>query len=290
MGNAVSLTLLSLKGTKAMKIPDMIAILVIIATTFVGSSIATAGLLDEIKAKGKMVVATEAALPPFEFVKDGKIVGYHIDLMNIVAERLGVKVEQLDLPWQGILPGLLAKRFDLVVTSVSITETRYKQFLFTVPTAEATSTLLVRKGDTRFKKPEDLIGSILGAQLNSAHHLAAKKVDERFQKEKGSGFKEIRTYTAYSEVFGDLANKRVDAATAGLPVLAVLLNERPGLYEIAFPIGERVYYGWPMRKEDTDLQRAINTVFVELKKSGKMREMQKKWFGFIMETPDDVKY
>lgn len=249
---------------------------------------AGAGVLEEIKARGKIIVATEAALPPFEFVQDGKIVGYDVDLLKIVAERLGVEVEQLDLPWQGILPGLLAKKFDLVVTAVSITESRAKHFLFTVPVAEATSTVIVRKGDGGIREPAHLAGKVLATQLNSAHHAAAKKLDERLQKEAGSGLKEIRTYTTYAEAFLDLANGRVDAATAGLPVLAVLQKERPGVYEIRFPIAERLYYGWPIRKEDPELQQAINAVFRDLKRSGKLAELQRKWFGFTMDTPDDV--
>ena len=79
-----------------------------------------AGLLDEVKSKKQIVVGTEAQFAPFEFVQDGKIVGYGPDLMNLIlADLPGVKVKQLDLPFQGILPGLAAKRFDFVITSVT---------------------------------------------------------------------------------------------------------------------------------------------------------------------------
>src|SRR5262245_6635693 len=73
-----------------------------------------AGLLDEIKSRGKVVVATEAAFEPFEYVVDGKIVGYNMDILAFVVQGLGVQMEQLNLPFQGILPGLLAKKFDFV--------------------------------------------------------------------------------------------------------------------------------------------------------------------------------
>ncbi len=72
---------------------------------------------ERIKATGKMVVGTEAAYPPFEFIQDGQIVGFGRDLLDEIAKAWGVEVEQLDLPFQGILPGLLAGKFDFVATS-----------------------------------------------------------------------------------------------------------------------------------------------------------------------------
>ena len=246
-----------------------------------------AGTLDDIKQRGKIIAGTESGLIPFEFIRDGKYAGYDVDLLHVIAEKWGVKVEHVDLPWQGILPGLQAKKFDLVATAVTITEQRTKQVLFSVPTAEATSTLLVRKGETRFNKPEDLIGKVVAVQLNSGHHFAAKRMDERLQKEKGASVKELRTYATYAEAFLDLANNRVDAAVASMPVLSVLLKEKSGVYEMKFPIAERLYYGWAFRKEDADLQKAVDVIFIELKKNGTMAELQKKWFGFTMETPNE---
>lgn len=248
---------------------------------------ASAGTLEEIKQRGKIIVGIESGTIPFNFVRDGKYVGYDVDLLEIIAEQWRVKVEQVDLPWQGILPGLAAKKFDLVATIVLITEQRMKQVLFSVPISEATSTLVARKGETRFKNPEDLIGKVVAAQLNSGHHFAVKRLDERLQKEKGAGLKEVRTYTTLPEAFLDLANKRVDAAVSSPPVLSVLLKEKPGVYEMQLSIAERAYHGWVFRKEDVELQQAVNSVFIELKKSGKMAELQMKWFGFTMETPNE---
>ncbi|AIJ84783.1 hypothetical protein C048_00298 [Brucella melitensis UK19/04] len=72
--------------------------------------------LEKIQRTKKVTVGTEAAYPPFEFVKDGKIVGFGRDLLDEIAKQWGVEVEQLDLPFQGILPGLIAGKFDFVAT------------------------------------------------------------------------------------------------------------------------------------------------------------------------------
>ena len=76
--------------------------------------------LEKIKRTGTVTVGTEAAFPPFEFVENGKIVGYGKDILDYIIADLGVELVQLDLPWQGILPGVLAGKFDFVATTVIV--------------------------------------------------------------------------------------------------------------------------------------------------------------------------
>jgi polar amino acid transport system substrate-binding protein len=190
---------------------------------FVGSLVllsqnATAALLDDIKKRGEIVVATEAAFAPFEFVENGKIVGYGADLLAVLMKDLtaqGVKVKQLDLPWQGVLPGLLAKKYDMVATSVVVTEERVKRFAFTVPIAEATLAIAVRKDDNSIQKPEDIVGKVVGTQQASAPLGGLKVFNEQLVKTKGAGVKEIKEYIGFPELYVDLANGRVDAVANG---------------------------------------------------------------------------
>src|SRR5690606_25082709 len=120
---------------------------------------ARADQLETIKAKKEIVIGTEAQFAPFEFLQDGKIVGYGPDLMHFILQELPeVRVKQLDLPFQGILPGLAAKRFDFVVTSVTMTRERLAKFAFTVPIADATTALVKRKDDASIAGPDDIAG------------------------------------------------------------------------------------------------------------------------------------
>src|SRR5690606_22469654 len=84
--------------------------------------------LEKILREGVITVGTEAAFPPFEYVENGKIVGYGKDILDVVVAELGVELKQLDLPFQGILPGLIAGNFDLVATSVGINEERAARY------------------------------------------------------------------------------------------------------------------------------------------------------------------
>ncbi len=111
---------------------------------------AKADLLSDIKGRGEIVVATEARYAPFEMIEDGKIVGYGKDLLDaIMLDLPGVKLKQLDVPFQGILPGLSSKRFDFVATSLTITKARAESFAFTLPFSTASVAVLKRKGDAR---------------------------------------------------------------------------------------------------------------------------------------------
>ena len=120
-----------------------LTIAVLFAVSAVGAAVSADTTFDKIKKTGQVTVGTEAAFPPFEFVQDGKIVGYGKDMLDIIIADLGVELNQLDLPWQGILPGVLAGKFDFVATSVTIKPDRAKQFAFTVPIGEGTTLSLI---------------------------------------------------------------------------------------------------------------------------------------------------
>lgn len=252
------------------------------------ASPARADLLDDIKRRGAMTIATEARFAPFEYVEGGKIVGYATDLWAEVAAKLpGVRVERLDLPWQGILPGLAAGRFDFVVTSVTMTRERVERYAFTVPIAEATVALAVRKGGT-VSKPEDIAGKVVGSQAGSAQLQALRDYDERLKREGGRGVSGIREYVDFNEAYADLGAGRIQAVAQSLPNLAPLVKQRGDVFAIVQQtIGPRTFFGWVGRKDEASagLVKLVSDTLAELNRSGKMAELQRKWFGFAMDVP-----
>ena len=160
---------MKLNGGKRMKqiykILSLKSLILSIFILFMGTSIYAETTFEKIKRTGKVTVGTEAAFPPFEFVEDGKIVGYGKDILDYIIADLGVELNQLDLPWQGILPGVLAGKFDFVATSVSIRAERAKKYAFTVPIAEGTNWVMKRNGDTSIMSPDDLSGKVVCLSL-----------------------------------------------------------------------------------------------------------------------------
>jgi polar amino acid transport system substrate-binding protein len=246
--------------------------------------------LEKIKRTGELTVGTEAAFPPFEFVKDGKIVGYGSDILAEVVKDLGVKkLNQLDLPWQGILPGVLAGKFDFVATTVGINPERAKRYAYTLPIADGVPYAMKRKGDT-LAKVEDLNGKVVATQLASSTEPVARALDAKLKAAGGTGFKELKLFTAFPESYLALANGEVDAVIQSLPSLAVLVKEKSDVFELMAPTpqeGGFPYLAWVARPDDKDLRDAISAVIRKMRDDGRLAALQKKWFGFEMKIPDD---
>jgi polar amino acid transport system substrate-binding protein len=235
------------------------------------------------------VVATEAQYPPFEFVENGRIVGYHADLLALVLKDLvgqGVKVNQLDLPFQGLLAGLQAKKYDMIATALFGTEERAKRFAFTVPTAYGTTGIVTKAGNAAINKPEDLAGKIVGAPQATKYLDQMRRYSDELKQKTGTGMKETREYVSFTEIYADIDNGRIDAAPNGLPNLAWLMKQQPGKYKLVGQLGDRTYFAWATRTEDRDLADYLSVQILKAKKDGTLRELQMKWFGLEMETPD----
>ncbi|MEE3651580.1 MULTISPECIES: transporter substrate-binding domain-containing protein [unclassified Brenneria] len=251
-----------------------------------------ADLLDRISAQKTITIATEARYAPFEFVQDGKIVGYDVDLMNhILQKRLpGVKVKQLDLPFQGILPGLDAKKFDFVVTAVTVNKQRIEHFAFTVPIAESTVALLKRENDTSIATLDDLSGKVVGSQAGSGQLQILQAFNEQLKAGGKPGIKEIKQYVSFDEAYADLANKRLDGVAQSLANLGPLIKSRPGIFSTLEPmLGPTTYFGW-VGRQDQDSARLVKLFsdgIAEANRDGTMKALQDKWFGFTMTVPAD---
>ena len=252
---------------------------------------ADADLLAEIRERGEFTVATEARFPPFEFVEDGRIVGYSADIMAHVMKALpGVMLNRLDVPWQGILPGLAAGRFDYVVTSVTVTRERYERYALSLPIADATMALVKRKGDDSIRAPEDIAGHAVGSQAGSAQLQTLQAFAEGLSRA-GEGVEDIRTYVDFNEAFADLAAGRISAVSQSVPNLLELVRTRPDTFEMVLPaFGPKAYFSWAGRRdaESAALVAFMDEQLAALNRSGVLTALQEKWFGGPMDLPSDA--
>ncbi|EKS71390.1 MULTISPECIES: transporter substrate-binding domain-containing protein [Caballeronia] len=246
-------------------------------------------LLARIKSNKEITIATEARYAPFEYVDNGKIVGYDADLMAYVLKSLpDVKVKQLDLPFQGLLPGLDAKRFDVVVTAVTVNKDRADHFAFTVPVADATTGVLTRSADTSIKAPNDLNGKVVGSQTGSAQLQALMALDKKLKEAGGPGIKQIKQYVAFDEAYADLAVGRLDAVAQSVANLGPLLKSRPGVFAVLpQTIGPKSYFAWVARKDadSAALLKLFSDGIARANSDGTMKKLQEKWFGSTMDVP-----
>jgi len=250
---------------------------------------ARADTLDEVKKRGTLVVGMEVAYVPYEFFKDGKIVGYDPDIIAEMMPKLGVKAQLVDTAWNGIIPALYAKKFDVIVSAMTITKERAEKVLFSMPYADASNVMFLRADETRIKAGEDLSGKVIGVQLGSAAAVISKTFEDKMKAKGLPGYKEVKQYEHYPEAYQDLLNKRVDAVVNSKSTLMVVMNDAPGKFKMLPGVSDvTAYFGMAFRKEDTGLQGFFNAQLAEMKQDGRLDKLQVKWFGATMPTPNTI--
>lgn len=243
--------------------------------------------LGNIRQTGTVSVGTEAALPPFEFVQDGKIVGLGSDILAEVVRALNVKLTQFDLPFSGILPGLLAKKFDFVATTISITEERAHKYAFTRPIASGAPWIMKRTNDP-MKSLQELDGKVIGTQIASNTVPVADELNQYLIANGGKGLAETKQYTSFADCYIALANGEIDGVLQALPGLATLVKDKPKVFSLLEEVPAKNFYphlAWCTRAEDTDLRDFLNTVIGRMTDDGTLYKLHEKWCGFVMKMP-----
>jgi polar amino acid transport system substrate-binding protein len=248
---------------------------------------ARADTLAEVKKRGTLVVGMEAAYVPYEFFKDGQIIGYDPDIIAIMVKDLGVKQQLVDTAWNGIIPALYAGKFDCIVSAMTMTGERAKKVLFSMPYAEATNVILLRADEDRIKTAPDLSGKIIGVQLGSAAAGIIKVFEAKLKAAGRPGYAEVKMYEHYPEAYQDLLNKRVDAVVNSKSTMMVMMRDAPGKFKLLPGVSDiTAYFGMAFRKDDAALRDFVNGQLAQLKKDGRLTQLQQKWFGGTMATPN----
>lgn len=228
----------------------------------------TTPTLDKIKAEGKLVIGTSPDYPPFESLDEkNNVIGFDIDLMNKVAEKLGVKLEIVQTDFGGLIAALNAKKFDIMAAGVTITDERKQQVDFSNPYIAGTDAVVVHKENTKeIKSLQDLKGMTVGVQMGTIQADAVNAVE-------GVNVKE---YDLFTTAAAAVSSKQVDAMFLHTVVAKSFAAADPNL-KIVFeaPAKETAY---ALRKDTPDLTKAVNDVLDELKANGELDKLMTKWF------------
>lgn len=224
-----------------------------------------------IQERGVLVAGLDDTFAPMGFREEGtnELVGFDIDMGEELAKRLGVKIQWQPTEWKGVLGSLNSKKFDVVISGMSITEERLKEIDFSIPYLNTGIGMVVKKGNTSIKTAEDLKDKRVATQTGSSGYKATQKL----------GLTNVVLYDQYPQAFQDLSLGRVDVIVVDLTTAAHYVTLKPGEYDI---LDERLVddiYGIGIRKEDKDLKEAIDNALREMKKDGTLAAISKKWFG-----------
>jgi len=263
------------------------------------STIAVLAILFSNAQAGSVKIGTEGAYPPWN-AKDesGKLIGFEVELANWLCIYMKADCTIVEQDWDGMIPGLIMRKYDAIMAGMSITGERMKVINFSQGYADEVAQLAVMKGSSLegMDSPSGINLSLGGSNVKSALKtltgaLAGKTVcvqtatiHQNFLESGDVGSVTVRTYKTQDEVNLDLAAGRCDAALAaavaftdyaeksGKPVVLI----GPTLSGGAFGNG----VGVGIRKDDTELLKAFNKAIDQARKSGKISELAIKWFGF----------
>ena len=254
-------------------------------------STAYAGVLEDIKSKGEIVISTDANYAPQSFLNDkGQLDGFDIDVSKEVAKRMGVKVKFVTPDWDLIVAGKWGARWDLSIGSMTITDARSKVVDFSTPYYYTPAQFGVHKKNTTIKKLDDFAGKTVGCGSGTTYETY---LDPKQELGIGGGEKIVyqvkdvksRPYTTDMEAVQDLAlgdGVRIDGVlTSGFVI------QEAGKKGIPIKVvGEPVYYE-PLaaasdkaRPGSADLVKKVSEIFEAMHADGTLTKFSMKWFGF----------
>ncbi len=263
------------------------------------SIIAVLAILFSNAQAGSVKIGTEGAYPPWN-AKDesGKLIGFEVELANWLCIYMKADCTIVEQDWDGMIPGLIMRKYDAIMAGMSITGERMKVINFSQGYADEVAQLAVMKGSSLegMDTPSGINLSLGGSNVKSALKtltgaLAGKTVcvqtatiHQNFLESGDVGSVTVRTYKTQDEVNLDLAAGRCDAALAaavaftdyaeksGKPVVLTGPTFSGGAFGNGVGVG--------IRKDDTDLLKAFNSAIDKARKSCKIIELAIKWFGF----------
>lgn len=237
---------------------------------------------DKIKEKGYIVIATSPDWPPFEYIDPdtGKIIGYEVDLMNSIAQKLGVTVQWKPMDFDSIIAAVKNNEVDLGVSGFSITPERYKEVIYTLyhDVTEAQLIMLKDKADklgiTGFKSLSDLAKYNLVAGTGSGTTEEAELLD--LVKKGVIPSSHVKSYPDFGTALKELESGGIDALYSETPITTWWISTEPVKLVVVY---ERAY--WPVafvaNKNSKELVIKINSVLASMIAHGELDQIKAKW-------------
>jgi polar amino acid transport system substrate-binding protein len=227
---------------------------------------------------GVLQVGADIAYAPMEFFEEGTTtpLGLDIDLGEALAEEMGARAEFINTGWDGIIGALKVERFDVIMSSMTITDERSKEIDF-VPYFSAGTDILVPKGNPKnIGGIEDLSGLTAAAQLGTIQVDQLAAANENL-KEAGEAEINVATFDLNPLAVEQLRLGRADAVLADSPVVANDARLSEGELEALGLAIEAAPYGIGVRKTSTELKAAIEDALQKVIENGKYDEILKTW-------------
>ena len=218
----------------------------------------------------KLLMVTSADYPPYEFRDtasgNDEIIGFDVDIAKHIAKELGFELQVKDTDFNGLIPALQSHRADFAMAGMTPTPERRKNVDFSDMYYEAKNTIVAKKG-SNLKKPEDLAGGKVGVQLGSTQEKAAQK------------FKDVLlvSLNKTSEIIEEVKSNRIKAAIIEDTIAKGFVANNPELEFNTIPNTEAAGSAIAFPKGSDNVNN-FNRVIQQMKNSGELEKLVKKWF------------
>lgn len=223
--------------------------------------------IENYQKKGTISVGTNAQFPPFEFYPNDKITGFDIELAQIIADKLNVKLVVEDMNFNSLIDAINKNKIDLIISAMTITPERQSKVNFSNPYYTSNQAIMVMDKNENIKAIEDLKSKKIGIQTGTTGEQIASKIE---------GVEIFKYNTALAAIM-DMKSTNIDAIVYDLEACKKFKENNPSIKIIDAQF-DKEQYGIAVRKDDTELLNLINEVLEEIKANGQYEQLIKKYF------------
>ncbi len=228
----------------------------------------------------KIRIGVEGAYPPFSSITEsGELIGFDIDIAKALCKTVGAECTLVPQDWDGIIPALLARKYDAIVASMSITAERQKKVAFTDKYYSEAARFVHQKGSGIIINKAGLAGKSVGVQRATTY--------DNFITEKFGDAVTVKRYATQDEAYLDIVAGRLDLLLASALAVAdgFLSTEQGAGFEFVGPgYVEPKYFGdgigIAIRKGDTELAEKLNKAIKTIRDNGQYQAINAKYFDF----------
>lgn len=243
-----------------------LSLILAVLFVFLSVSSALAALMD----KDAFIVGTESTYPPYESRNEqGELIGFDIDLMNIIADKLGKKVDWQDMAFDALIPTLIAKRIDVVIAGMSITEERAQKVSFSKP-YEISVSAFITKEDSDIKDTAALNGKSIATQIGTVQETFSHNIEGA----------EVKTFQKFDDCAREVLLGRVDAALMDIPVAKEFVSQKDFVGKLKIAFEQVITEGGKaisLNLDDKDVADKISDIIDGLEESGELQKLREKW-------------
>ncbi|MDI4639294.1 MULTISPECIES: amino acid ABC transporter substrate-binding protein [Halomonadaceae] len=237
------------------------------------AALATAGLAQ---AADPLKVGMSGGYFPFTFVEQDELKGFEVDVLEAVADQMGVEVEFVTANFSGLFGMLESGRIDTIANQITITDEREAKYLFTDPYVYDGAQVVVKRGNDSIHGVEDLRGKSVAVNLGSNYEALLEDLPYADEID-------IRTYE--SNIEQDTALGRVDAFVMDRVSASQVIKEKPLPLALAGQPFSQIRNALPFRESDAELRDRVNSALSALRSDGTLSAISERWFGTDITRP-----